>query len=136
MQEADAKLHNFLCATLGGEAGLLVETLGREGQGFEVWRRLSAKYGPTDGQFGIDSLISLPIPKPANDFNMLPGAITRFAHVFGHYEKRRGEVLLEKYYNVASVVQRMFKQRMLKKQATGLRCCFANGLSNYTCMAD
>ena len=33
---ADAKLHDFLCATLGGEAGLLAETPGLEGQGFEV----------------------------------------------------------------------------------------------------
>ena len=28
---ADAKLHDFLCATLGGEAGLLAETTGLEG---------------------------------------------------------------------------------------------------------
>ena len=74
-QAADAKLHDFLCVTLGGEAGLLAETPGLQGQGFEVWRRLSQKYAPTAGQYEIDSLISLLNPKPAKDLSALPGAI-------------------------------------------------------------
>ncbi len=52
---------------MGGEAGLLAETPGLEGQGFETWRWLTAKYAPTGGQFEIDSLISLLNPKAAKD---------------------------------------------------------------------
>ena len=69
---ADSKLHDFLCATLGGEAGLLAETPGLEGQGFEVWRRLSQKYAPTVGQFEIDSLVLHLNSKPATDLASLP----------------------------------------------------------------
>ena len=128
--EADAKLHDFLGATLGGEAGLLAETVGLEGQGFEVWRRLSAKYAPTGGQFEIDTLIQLLNPKPAKDLTSLPGAIAKFEHDFRQYEKRSGEVFPEKY-KVASLVQ-----IVPKTQATDLKWRFANGLSNYTAMVE
>ena len=127
---ADAKLHDFLCATLGGEAGLLAETPGLEGQGFEVWRRLSQKYAPTGGQFEIDSLISLLNPKPAKDLASLPGAIQKFEHDFLMYEKRSGEAFPEKY-KVAALVQ-----IMPKTQATELKWRFANGLSNYASMVE
>ena len=43
---ADSKLHDFLLATLGGEAVMLAETPGLEGQGFETWRQLVAKFSP------------------------------------------------------------------------------------------
>ena len=85
--DADAKLHDFLCATLGGVAGLLAETVGLEGQGFEVWRRLSAKYAPTGGQFEIDTLIqllnpnqprtSLPCLEPLPSLSMTSGNTRR-----------------------------------------------------------
>ena len=113
---------------MGGEAGLLAETVGLEGRGFEVCRRLYAKYAPTTrGQFEIDTLIH---PKPAKDFTSLPGAIAKFEHDFRQYEKRSGEVFPEKY-KVASLVQ-----IMPETQATDLNWRFANGLSNYTAMVE
>ena len=130
VQTADAKLHDFLCATLGGEAGLLSETPGLEGQGFEVWRRLTAKYAPTGGQFEIDSLISLLNPKAAKDMAHLPGAIAKFEHDYLQYEKRSGETFPEKY-KVAALVQ-----IMPKTQAADLKWRFANGLSNYDSMVE
>ena len=129
-QEADAKLHDFLCSTLGGEAGLIAETVGLEGQGFEVWRRLVAKYAPTGGQFEIDTLIHLLNPKAAKDLASLPGAIAKFEHDFRQYEKRSGEIFPEKY-KVAALVQ-----IMPKTQATDLKWRFANGLQNYAAMVD
>jgi len=130
VQTADAKLHDFLCATLGGEAGLLAETPGLEGQGFETWRRLTAKYAPTGGQFEIDSLISLLNPKAATDMAHLPGAIAKFEHDYLQYEKRSGETFPEKY-KVAALVQ-----IMPKTQAADLKWRFANGLSNYDSMVE
>ena len=47
---ADEKLHDFLSATLAGEAVLLVDTPGLETRGFECWRLLCAKYSPNGGQ--------------------------------------------------------------------------------------
>ncbi len=130
VQTADAKLHDFLCATLGGEAGLLAETPGLEGQGFETWRRLTAKYAPTGGQFEIDSPISLLNPKAAKDMAHLPGAIAKFEHDYLQYEKRSGEAFPEKY-KVAALVQ-----IMPKTQAADLKWRFANGLSNYDSMVE
>ena len=46
---ADEKLHDFLCATLAGEAVLLVDTPGLETRGFECWHQLTAKYSPNSG---------------------------------------------------------------------------------------
>ena len=54
---------------------MIAETAGLEGQGFEVWRKLTAKYAPTGGQFEIDTLIQLLNPKAAKDLMSLPGAI-------------------------------------------------------------
>ena len=128
--EADAKLHDFLCATLGGEAGLIAETVGLEGQGFEVWRRLSAKYAPTGGQFESNTLIQLFNPKAAKDLSALPGAIAKFEHGFRQYEKRSGEVFPEKC-KIASLVQ-----IMPKTQATDLKWRFATGLNSYSSMVE
>ena len=80
--EADAKLHDFLCATLGREAGLMADIPGLQGQGFEVWRMLTEKHAPTGGQCEIDSLIPPLTPEPAQDMNALLRAIatSRFEH--------------------------------------------------------
>ena len=45
-QAADSKFHDFLLATLGGEAVMLAGTPGLEGRGFEAWRQLVAKFAP------------------------------------------------------------------------------------------
>ena len=123
-------MHDFLCATLGGEAGLLAETPGLEGQGFETWRRLTAKYASTGGQFEIDSLISLLNPKAAKDMAHLPGAIAKFEHDYLQYEKRSGETFPETY-KVAALVQ-----IMPKTQAADLKWRFANGISDYNSMVE
>ena len=72
-QFADEKLHDFLCATLAGDAVLLVDTPGLETRGFECWRLLSAKYSPNGEQHEIDALMSLLSPKPAKDIASLRG---------------------------------------------------------------
>ena len=127
-QQADEKLHDFLCATLAGDAVLLVDTPGLETRGFECWRLLSQKYSPNGEQHEIDALMSLLSPKPAKDLASLGGALSRFEHDWRQYEKLTGESLPEKL-KVGSLLK-----ILPSAQASEIKWQMAKGLSNYSSM--
>ena len=127
---ADAKLHDFLCATLGGEAVLIPELPGLEGQGFECWRRLCAKYSPNGGQHEMDALMALMAPKAARDLAGLGGAIARFEHDWRQYEKLSGELLPEKL-KIGALLK-----ILPPAQASDLKWKIASGLTSYAATTE
>ena len=127
---ADAKLHDFLCATLGGEAVLVPELPGLEGQGFECWRRLTAKYSPNGGQHEIDAMMALMAPKPARDLAGLGGAIAKFEHDWRQYEKLSGETLPDKL-KIGALLK-----ILPPAQASDIKWKFAGGVTSYSAMAE
>ena len=127
---ADAKLHDFLCATLGGEAVLVPELPGLEGQGFECWRRLTVKYSPNGGQHEIDAMMALMAPKPARDLAGLGGAIAKFEHDWRQYEKLSGETLPDKL-KIGALLK-----ILPPAQASDIKWKFAGGLTSYSAMTE
>ena len=127
---ADEKLHDFLCATLAGDAVLLVDTPGLETRGFECWRLLCAKYSPNGGQHELDALMALLAPKPARDLAALGGAISRFEHDWRQYEKLTGESLPEKL-KIGSLLK-----ILPPAQASEIKWQMAKGLTNYSGMVE
>ena len=130
-QAADSKLHDFLLATLGGEAVMLAETPGLEGRGFETWRQLVAKFAPSGGSYEMDMLSAILSPPQAKDLTALPGAIGRFERDWKQWQKQSGEVFPEKFKVTALL--KIFPKSL---QTDDLKWRFMQGLTDYNSLVE
>ena len=126
---ADSKLHDFLLATLGGEAVMLAETPGLEGKGFETWRQLVAKFSPMGGSYEMDMLSAIMSPPQAKDLTSLAGAIGRFERDWKLWEKQSGERFPERFKVTA-----LLKIFPKSPQTDDLKWLFMQGLTDYNNM--
>ena len=126
---ADSKLHDFLLATLGGEAVMLAETPGLEGKGFETWRQLVAKFSPMGGSYEMDMLSAIMSPPQAKDLTSLAGAIGRFERDWKLWEKQSGERFPERFKVTA-----LLKIFPKSPQTDDLKWRFMQGLTDYNNM--